>query len=108
MNIAIYMCKEEYEAFHEGFKNSLYRRRNDYARKLLLGKPVVMIYRNRSLDDFIDMGSGLRKELRRYLSTGTSSAQEKEELNKKIISIEENLIKLVELCKQESEETKTS
>lgn len=36
---------------------------SDYARKAVLGKPVVMRYRNQSLDDFMADMLQLRKEL---------------------------------------------
>lgn len=99
MLLKIYLSKEDHQVFQERFKNCIYRSKSEYGRKLLLGKPVVTIYRNRSLDDFIEMGSGLRRELRRLFTVGTISHQEKEDLNKKITSIEENLIKLVDICK---------
>jgi len=104
MTVNVYMCNADYQAFQRGFKNSLYQKQNEYARKLLLGKPVVTIYRNRSLDDFVEMGSGLKKELRRILSI--ADPLEKEKLYTKIALIEENLINLVEICKLKSDEIK--
>jgi hypothetical protein len=93
---------QEYEAFMEGFKNTLYKKKSHYARRLLLGQPVTVVYRNRSLDDLIEMGIGLRKDLRLLLAREVLSAAEKEELNDKVISIQQHLIQLVELCNRTS------
>ncbi len=43
----------EYEKLHRQFKKTTCRKLSDYARKILLGKPVIATYRNRSLDDFM-------------------------------------------------------
>ena len=97
--LTIDLWQGEYELFRKAFENSACRKQNDFARKLLTGKPVTVKYRNRSLDDFIEMGVGLRKDLRRLLSGETLSMAEKTEIRQRVITIEENLIKLVELCK---------
>ena len=98
--LSIYFRQGEFELFQEAFQNSNYQKRNDFARKLLTGKPVRVIYRNRSLDDLVEMGVGLRKDLKRVLSGEMLNDSEKDELKKRVISIEENLIKLIEVCKQ--------
>ena len=98
--IYTYLRDDEYQQFMAAFEKSLYRKISAYSRNLLLGKPVKVIHRNRSLDDFIEMGVGLRKDLRRVLSMEIFSSTELQELKSKIISIEEQLIKLVEICKQ--------
>ncbi|MEP6930436.1 MAG: plasmid mobilization relaxosome protein MobC, partial [Flavobacterium sp.] len=46
-----------------GFEKSLCRKLSDYARKNLLGKPVVLKYRNQSVDDLVLEISRLRTEL---------------------------------------------
>ena len=54
---------------YQGFKNRreagtlLARKLSDYARKILLGKPIVATYRNQSLDDFMTEMFVLRNEL---------------------------------------------
>lgn len=45
------------------FENSLCPKLSDFARKNLLGKPVVLKYRNQSVDDFITEMSRLRSDL---------------------------------------------
>lgn len=100
--ITVHMKLPEYEAFMEGFRNTLYKIKSDYARKLLLGHPVTVVYRNRSLDDLFEMGVGLREELQRLSSMETFSVSEKEELSKRMVSFQEKLIQLIELCSHTS------
>ena len=46
------------------FAKSTCRKLSDYARKVLLGKPIISTYRNRSLDDFMAEATYLRMELK--------------------------------------------
>ncbi|HLZ86464.1 MAG TPA: hypothetical protein VKQ52_04475 [Puia sp.] len=98
--LGIPMTEEEHQAFMKGYKATVYRSISAYARKLLLGKPVQLIYRDRSLDDFIETAVKLRKELKLLLAKDSFTPSEKERLQQDITSIEENLIKLVETCCQ--------
>lgn len=98
MVIKVYVNEEQHSRFLEGFNNSSYRIKSDYGKNLLLGKPVKTICRNRSIDDLVEMGAGLRKDLRRLLAGETFEPSQKEELSARIGSIEEHLIKLIELC----------
>jgi len=102
------MRPEEYQAFLEGFKHSLCKKKSHYARRLLLGKPVSVIYRNRSLDDFIEMVIGLRKDLRDLRSKENFSASEKEMLNQLILGVQGQLIKFIDICNHTLSEKKTS
>jgi hypothetical protein len=99
LQINVSLKEHEYEKFNQAYYGTNYRSKAAYARKLLLGKPATVLYRNRSLDDFIETAVQLRKDLKLLLSKETFTAQEKTELNRKLLSIEENLIKTIELCK---------
>jgi hypothetical protein len=44
---------EEYAQLHRQFNKTTCRKLSDYARKILLSKPVTTTYRNQSLDDFM-------------------------------------------------------
>lgn len=87
------MQADEYGSFLKGFGRTLYKKKSHYARKLLLGEPVTVIYRNHSLDDFIEMAVGLMKDLRLYVSMETLSVTEKETLEQRILSIQNILSK---------------
>jgi len=54
---------EEYAKMHKLYSKSTCRKMSDYARKILLDKPITAIYRNKSLDDLITEAIKLRNEL---------------------------------------------
>jgi hypothetical protein len=96
----IYLREDEYQSFMKAFQNTVYRTRTDYARRLVLGKPVTIMTRNRSLDDFIELGVNLRKELLLLLAKDTFSVAEKENLMGQITLIEELLNNIIKKCRR--------
>lgn len=54
---------QEYEKLHQGLRNTTCRKLSEYARKGLMGKPIIATYRNLSLDDFMAEMIRLRGEL---------------------------------------------
>lgn len=88
------MSKEELEQFIDAFKSTIHRSQSAYARQLLLGKPAKVIFRDRSLDDFIELGVKVRKDLRLLLTKNAFTDAEKNELKRKLDTIEEYLIKI--------------
>lgn len=100
--VYIRMPENEYAEFMQAYKSSICRSKTAYVKKLLLGKPVTVLYRNRSLDDFIESAVQIRKELKLIVSKDSLNNVEKEELRRKMDSIEKNLIKVVDICSQES------
>jgi len=57
------LTEAEYNKIHSAFAKTTTRRLSDYARKILLGKPMIGSYRNRSMDDFMAELIRLRTEL---------------------------------------------
>jgi hypothetical protein len=98
--INVSLKKGEYEKFIQAYKNTSYRSKAAYARKLLLGKPPTMLYRNRSLDEFIESGVQLRKLLKLLTAKESLTRDERTELQRQLGSIEYLLITIVDLCKQ--------
>jgi hypothetical protein len=94
------MTEMEYDAFIEAYKNTLYRSKSEYARRLLLGKPVTILYRNRSLDEFIEAAVGIRKELTIVLSMDIFTHSEKGAFQAAVDRIMEELIKIIKQCSQ--------
>lgn len=62
--LTVRMTEEEYQAAEAFRQRTGCSSLSDYARKTVLGKPVVMRYRNESLDDFMTGMSKLQDELR--------------------------------------------
>ncbi len=54
----------EYQKLSIGFKNSTKRKLSQYARSILLNKPITVYTRNRSYDDFVSEMILLRSELK--------------------------------------------
>ena len=59
----IRLSEVEYQKMMKGFSNTADQKLSNYARKLLLAKPVKVLYRNATLDDFMDEMILLRREL---------------------------------------------
>lgn len=57
------LSNAEYEILHKRFTKSTCPKMSDFARKNLLQKPVVMKYRNESLDELMNELILLRKDL---------------------------------------------
>lgn len=54
---------DEYKKIHQQFTNTTCRKLSEYARKILLNKPITTTYRNQSLDDFMAELIRLKNEL---------------------------------------------
>ena len=92
------MRERDSEEFDRAYQNTIYRNKSQYARKLLLGKPVTVICRNRSLDDFIEMAVEIKKDLKTLLTMEVFTSAEKEELKTRVNLIMNELIKIIEQC----------
>jgi hypothetical protein len=58
------LSAQEYDVLHKRFEKSTCPKLSDFARKNLLQKPVIMKYRNESLDELIQEFIRLRTDLR--------------------------------------------
>ena len=54
---------DEYEKINRQFSKTTCRKLSDYARKILLGKPMIATFRDQSLDDLMSEAIKLRNEL---------------------------------------------
>jgi hypothetical protein len=61
--LTIRMSEDEYESLERLTQQSTCASISEYGRKTVLGKPVIMRYRNQSLDDFLADMLQLRKDL---------------------------------------------
>ncbi len=61
--LTIRLTEREYSALVSAYKKTIYRQLAFYARKMILGKPVTVIYRDRSMDDFMHQLIKLRNDL---------------------------------------------
>ena len=98
--IGFHVSAKEFEEFTQAYKRTVYRNKSEYARKMLLGKPVTTIFRDRSLDDFIESAVQIRKDLKKVLAMEVFTPAEREDFNMKANQVVDNLIKIVEQCSQ--------
>ena len=96
--VVCYMSEKDFQRFQEAYKNSLCHSRSEYMRKILLGKPVTIRLRNRSLDDFIEIAVKIRRDFAAILAAPSLTPAEKEVLKEGIFQIQAQLIKVVESC----------
>lgn len=61
--IQVRVTPEELKSIKQSASHSTSRKFSDYIRKLILGKPITLTYRNQSLDDFMAELIGLKNEL---------------------------------------------
>ena len=61
--ISFRVTPAEYDQVYGHLKKSGSRKMSDYARKVLLQKPVVVTYRNQSTDDFLTLATAVFKSL---------------------------------------------
>ena len=62
--LTVRMTEEEYKALEALRSQSTCSNLSDYSRKVLLGKPIVLRYRNQSLDEFMAGMLQLKNELK--------------------------------------------
>jgi hypothetical protein len=62
--LTVRMTEEEFRAVEALCRQSACGSLSEYARKTLMGKPVILRYRNQSLDDFMTGMLPLQKELK--------------------------------------------
>lgn len=81
------MYEEDVARLKEDVKNSIYRKPSEYYRKLLLGKPVTIFYRDQSFDAFVEEAIALRKEMETLLQGGVPTPDGE----KRLITLQEEI-----------------
>lgn len=61
--LTLRLSQSEYEQLQAQLKGTTCRKMSQLARRKLLGKPVTVLYRNQSLDEFMAELTRLRREL---------------------------------------------
>ena len=62
-NVGVRLTADEWDMLSKEFKISVSKKLSDHLRRKILGKPVTVYHRNKSLDEFIPEILLLRKEL---------------------------------------------
>jgi len=75
--INISLSVEEWEKFNTARAKTPYRNKREYARKLLLGDPVTIYYRNKSFDEFSNYFIGFKNQMNTLLAKDCLSEDER-------------------------------
>jgi hypothetical protein len=95
-----WLSEKEMEEFNMAYAKTPYRSKGEYSRKMLLGKPITVYHRNKSLDELIELVIKLRKDLKSLPMAATITADEREHLLLNVYQIIEQLIKIIDQCSQ--------
>jgi hypothetical protein len=76
--INISLSVEEWEKFNKALAETPYRSKREYARKLLLGDPVTIYYRNKSFDEFCNYFIEFKNQMNAFLAKDCLCEEEKE------------------------------
>jgi hypothetical protein len=94
------ISEKEMEEFNRAFEKTPYRTKSEYSRKMLLGKPVTIFYRNKSLDELIEWVVRLKRDLKSLSTRDTITAGEKDRLLLNVQQTIDQIIKIIEGCSQ--------
>jgi len=90
--------KDDYNKIYSFYSETLCRNLGEYARKILLQKPVVIVYRNQTAEDFLTQMLELKKSLQTALKMlSGESGSSKEILISKVEEIALRLDQIYEL-----------
>jgi hypothetical protein len=104
--LQVLFTEEENNKFERFLQNSAYRMRTELARRLLLGKPVRVYYRDRAFDQFIEEVIDLRKQLALVMQRQGWSESEKAKMQEIFKELYELHIKLFEYVRKNKQNEK--
>ena len=98
--VGIGLRPKDYEQVQKAFANTTCHTLAEYCRKIILGKPIVVIYRDRSFDDFTEACIQLRKDLEVILAKGVFDESEKQWAHREIEMIKEKCIQIYKYVRE--------
>ncbi len=106
-SITVYLTPEQHESIRIAAKNSPAGTVTAHARKLLLGKPVTTFFRDRSLDEFIEIAIRMKKDLMMVLEKEGLNEEEKRLLFENVSDIKMLMIKIDEYVRESKKKDKS-
>ena len=98
--LKVMLTPPDMQALKDARAQSTCQSLGEYARRLLLRKNITFLYRNRSLDDCIEEGIRLRKELQTIRENLPFSYEGEARLLQIMADIKIILYKIADLCMQ--------
>jgi len=89
---------EEFARLKQAFARTAYNQIGTYARKMTLGEPITILYRNESFDVFVEVVGRLRTELAAVRTKDGLSPEDRQLLIGTHQKIQEAIENIVNLC----------
>ena len=96
---------EEFALLKKAFARTAYNQIGTYARKMTLGEPIAIVYRNGSFDLFVEVVARLHTDLAAIRTKEGLTPEERQLLIGIHQKIQQAIDKLVELCMPTSNST---
>jgi|SRR5580692_6668123 hypothetical protein len=96
--LAIGCTPEEFEQIKVRWRQSTKKKFAEYARKVLQELPVVLTYRNLSIDRLIDAINETREELRKLIDYAALTDSEKQSISGLLSEIKDIFYEIANLC----------
>jgi hypothetical protein len=97
-SLVVACTPEEFESIKDRWRQSTSRKFNEYARKVLQDLPVVLTYRNLSIDSLIDAVNETREELRKLIEAAALTDSEKGRITGLLQEIKDEFYQIANLC----------
>jgi|HubBroStandDraft_1064217.scaffolds.fasta_scaffold605996_2 hypothetical protein len=97
-NLFVACTPEEFDNIKARWRQSTSRKFNEYARKVLQDLPVVLTYRNLSIDNLIDAVNETREDLRKLVESAALTDSEKGRLTGLLQEIKDEFYQIANLC----------
>jgi hypothetical protein len=97
-SLVVACTPEEFDNIKGRWRQSTSRKFNEYARKVLQDLPVVLTYRNLSIDSLIDAVNETREELRKLIEAAALTDSEKGRLTGLLQEIKDEFYQIANLC----------
>ncbi len=97
-SLVVACTAEEFDSIKARWRQSTSRKFNEYARKVLQDLPVVLTYRNLSIDSLIDVVNDTREELRKLIDAAALTDSEKGKLSGLLQEIKDEFYQIANLC----------
>lgn len=104
----VYMDQAEQEQMLQTMASTNCRSISEYIKKMIFSKPITILYRNQSFDDFTEAYIDFKKDLDIILEKGSFSNTEKEWLYGQIQFIRETTVKLYDYVRQNKSDKRSS
>jgi hypothetical protein len=97
-SLVVACTPEEFDSIKSRWRQSTCRKFNEYARKVLQDLPVVLTYRNLSIDSLINVINETREELRKLVDSAALTDSEKGRLTGLLQEIKDEFYQIANLC----------